>query len=288
MNIAVTFLPRQEPTPLPPIAFIGGGNMASAIIGGLIRQDTAGRPPSKWSSPSPRPASGWPATSASSAQAEAGAALARCEVVVWAVKPQSFAEAARPVRALGARRPAPERRRRHSVRQHRALARHRARGARHAQHAGAGRPGHDRAVRARSGRRGGPEARRAGAGAPRANCSGSTPRSALDAVTAISGSGPAYVFYFIEAMTEAGIELGLTPEQAHQLAVGTFTGASALAAQRQRTAGGAARARDLQGRHHLRGDHVDGECRRQGEVQGRHPRRAPARRANWATEFGKA
>jgi len=52
---------------------------------------------------------------------------------------------------------------------------------------------------------------------------------ALDAVTAISGSGPAYVFYFIEAMTEAGVELGLTPEQAHQLAVGTFTGASALA-----------------------------------------------------------
>ena len=30
MNIAVTFLPRREPTPLPPIGFIGGGNMASA------------------------------------------------------------------------------------------------------------------------------------------------------------------------------------------------------------------------------------------------------------------
>jgi pyrroline-5-carboxylate reductase len=53
---------------------------------------------------------------------------------------------------------------------------------------------------------------------------------ALDAVTAISGSGPAYVFYFIEALTEVGIELGLTPEQAHQLAVGTFSGATALAA----------------------------------------------------------
>jgi pyrroline-5-carboxylate reductase len=52
----------------------------------------------------------------------------------------------------------------------------------------------------------------------------------LDAVTAASGSGPAYVFYFIEAMAEAGVEMGLSPEQAHQLAVGTFTGASALAA----------------------------------------------------------
>ena len=51
----------------------------------------------------------------------------------------------------------------------------------------------------------------------------------LDTVTALSGSGPAYVFYFIEAMTKAGVSMGLTPAQAHQLAVGTFTGAAALA-----------------------------------------------------------
>jgi len=51
----------------------------------------------------------------------------------------------------------------------------------------------------------------------------------LDAVTALSGSGPAYVFYFLEAMTQAGADMGLTREQAHQLAVGTFVGASELA-----------------------------------------------------------
>ncbi len=51
----------------------------------------------------------------------------------------------------------------------------------------------------------------------------------LDAVTALSGSGPAYVFYFIEAMVQAGVDMGLSHEQAHQLAVGTFVGASELA-----------------------------------------------------------
>ena len=52
----------------------------------------------------------------------------------------------------------------------------------------------------------------------------------LDAVTALSGSGPAYVFYFLEAMTEAGVGMGLSAEQAYQLAVATFSGASSLAA----------------------------------------------------------
>jgi pyrroline-5-carboxylate reductase len=51
----------------------------------------------------------------------------------------------------------------------------------------------------------------------------------LDAVTAISGSGPAYVFFFIEAMIEGGIKMGLSAEQAQQLAIGTFVGASQLA-----------------------------------------------------------
>ena len=51
----------------------------------------------------------------------------------------------------------------------------------------------------------------------------------LDAVTALSGSGPAYVFFFLEAMTQAGIEMGLSREQAYRLSVATFAGASELA-----------------------------------------------------------
>jgi pyrroline-5-carboxylate reductase len=53
----------------------------------------------------------------------------------------------------------------------------------------------------------------------------------LDAVTAVSGSGPAYVFYFIEALQAAAAELGLAPEAARRLALQTFRGAVALAAQ---------------------------------------------------------
>jgi len=53
----------------------------------------------------------------------------------------------------------------------------------------------------------------------------------IDPVTAVSGSGPAYVFYFIEAMQQAAQEMGLTVEQGTQLAIATFTGAAQLAAQ---------------------------------------------------------
>jgi pyrroline-5-carboxylate reductase len=51
----------------------------------------------------------------------------------------------------------------------------------------------------------------------------------LDAITAISGSGPAYVFYLIEALQEAAKSLGLTEEQAKHLSIATFKGASQLA-----------------------------------------------------------
>jgi pyrroline-5-carboxylate reductase len=55
--------------------------------------------------------------------------------------------------------------------------------------------------------------------------------SKMDAVTAISGSGPAYVFYLIEALQEAAISLGLKPEEAKMLTLQTFAGASLLASQ---------------------------------------------------------
>lgn len=53
----------------------------------------------------------------------------------------------------------------------------------------------------------------------------------IDPVTAVSGSGPAYVFYFIEAMQQAAQEMGLSAAQGSELAIATFVGASQLAAQ---------------------------------------------------------
>lgn len=54
------------------------------------------------------------------------------------------------------------------------------------------------------------------------------PESQLDALSTISGSGPAYVFYLVEQLTQAAIGKGFTPEQAAQLVNGTFLGASDL------------------------------------------------------------
>jgi pyrroline-5-carboxylate reductase len=210
------------------MAFIGGGNMASAIIGGLIRQ---GMKPEQFFVVEP-----YPDTAAKllqdfgiTALTAAGPALAQADLVVWAVKPQVFSEAAAPVMP-------------HT------------RGALHLSVAAGIRTdsicrwvGTDRVVR----------------------CMPNTPalvgqgitglfpcpsvtaadkalveqvmvttgqfvwvdqEAKLDAVTALSGSGPAYVFYFLEAMTEAGVGMGLSAEQAYQLAVATFSGAASLAA----------------------------------------------------------
>jgi len=55
--------------------------------------------------------------------------------------------------------------------------------------------------------------------------------SQMDAITAVSGSGPAYVFLFIEALQQAAAELGFSPEQSRQLAIETVLGAAKLAEQ---------------------------------------------------------
>lgn len=57
------------------------------------------------------------------------------------------------------------------------------------------------------------------------------PERWMDAVTAVSGSGPAYLFYLMEQMIAAGVELGLSRPVARRLALATAAGAAALAAR---------------------------------------------------------
>lgn len=57
------------------------------------------------------------------------------------------------------------------------------------------------------------------------------PEDLQDAVTATSGSGPAYVFRLIEAMTAGSIDLGVPPDVARQLVIQTVLGAATMAAQ---------------------------------------------------------
>ena len=201
--------------------------MASAILGGLMRQ---GLPPTAVEvvEPFEEARARLAQQFGIAPQAAASDALARCRLIVWAVKPQTFAEAAVPVRAWA------------GDGLHLSVA--------------AGIPsesiarwlGTENVVRAMPNTPAlvgqgvtGLFARSAVSAdgralveqvlAPTGDLLWVDAERALDAVTAVSGSGPAYVFYFIEAMTEAGIEMGLPPEQAKRLAIGTFTGASALA-----------------------------------------------------------
>ena len=216
---------------LPPttrIAFIGGGNMASAIIGGLIRQ---GLPAAQVMVVEPLEATRALLNSQHGVQAHPapGPFLADADLIVWAVKPQSFREAAAPVAPFAGR----------------ALQLSVMAGIRAADIAAAS--GSARIVRcmpntpALVGR--GMTGLFDASGAPADRQLAETVirttgdvlwverEEQLDAVTALSGSGPAYVFYFLEAMQQAGVELGLTPEQARALAVGTFAGGAHLAAQ---------------------------------------------------------
>jgi len=215
------------------VAFIGGGNMASAILGGLIRN---GLPARQIQVVEPLAASREKLAQQYSiaTHEQAGDFLQDADLIVWAVKPQSFAQAAAPVR------PYAEPALHLSV-----MAGIRVSGVTTALGIV---PSNARIVRAMpntpaligqgmSGLYAAPGVSAADRARAEAviRATGDalwvSEESLLDAVTALSGSGPAYVFYVLEAMQTAGIELGLTPEQARHLAIATFAGSAALAQQ---------------------------------------------------------
>jgi pyrroline-5-carboxylate reductase len=209
------------------IAFIGGGNMASALISGLIKQGHAAAQIDVLE-PLAEARDKLLASFGITAQAQPGAFLSAANMVVWAVKPQAFKEAALAVAA------------------HTAQALHLSVAAGIRSDTIAAWLGSQRIVRAMPNT---PALIGQGISGMFARASVSSADKALveqvmattgeslwldaeeqlDAVTALSGSGPAYVFYFMEAMTMAGVEMGLSREQSHQLAVSTFAGASTLA-----------------------------------------------------------
>jgi pyrroline-5-carboxylate reductase len=211
------------------VAFIGGGNMASGILGGLLK---AGRPASSFIVVEP-----WDAQRARlksqfgiEALPAADASLQRAGLVLWAVKPQLFRAAAEPCASFVSQ----------------ALQLSVMAGIR--SDAIARSTSSEQVVRAMPNTPAligqgiaGLYARAAVTGVQRAEVEqvlAPTGRSLwvereedLDAVTALSGSGPAYVFYFVEAMMAAAEQMGLSAEQGRQLALGTFAGATALAQQ---------------------------------------------------------
>ncbi|AOW12088.1 pyrroline-5-carboxylate reductase [Hydrogenophaga crassostreae] len=214
----------------PLISFIGGGNMASAIIGGLIAQ---GHPVSAlqvvepWDEQRARLAQQFPGMPVAPAASEA---LKASDLVVWAVKPQAFKEVtAVTCPFIGETL-------------HLSVA------AGITSDSMAHWLGSERIVRAMPNTPAllglgmtGLFARAAATQADRqlvdtvVKATGDfvwvDDEKQLDAVTALSGSGPAYVYYFLEAMRDAGTEMGLPPELAQRLAMGTFAGATALAQQ---------------------------------------------------------
>jgi len=210
------------------IAFIGGGNMAGAILGGLL---AAGRPAGSLIVVEPGDAQrrGLAERFGIAALPAADASLAAAGLVVWAVKPQAFAAAAAPcARHVG------------SALQLSVMAGIRS-------DAIVAATGSDRVVRAMPNTpaligRGvaGLYARPVVSAADRQAVEAVLAptgelvwvdrEAALDAVTALSGSGPAYVFHLIEAMLDAARTMGLADADARRLAVQTVAGAAALVA----------------------------------------------------------
>ena len=78
------------------------------------------------------------------------------------------------------------------------------------------------------------------------------PERQQDAVTAISGSGPAYIFFVVESMIEAGVHLGLPRATATELVVQTLVGSAKMLRETGDPPRGAARAGHLTRRHHRR------------------------------------
>jgi pyrroline-5-carboxylate reductase len=221
--------PKSSFSPAFQVAFIGGGNMASAVIGGLLQ---AGWPASAitvlepFAEPAQRLRERWGVQ----VLAAAGPELASAQVVLWAVKPQLFSEAAGPCAAFV-----------QGALQLSVMAGIRC-------EAIVAATGASRVVRTMpntpalvgQGMTGLFALPAVGASeraqveqllAPTGAMLWVEQEAQLDAVTALSGSGPAYVFFFLEAMIQAGTELGLSAEQARRLALGTFSGAAALAGQ---------------------------------------------------------
>jgi len=213
--------------PMDTIAFIGGGNMASAIIGGLVK---SGRDARSVIVVDPNDAQRERLHAELGVQVlpAADASLEAASLVVWAVKPQYFQAAALPCaphigRALqlsvmaGIRSDAI------------ALAARTQRVVRAMPNTpaliGQGIAGLYARADVTADERRVVEA----VLAPTGRLLWVEREEDLDAVTALSGSGPAYVFYFVEAMMKAAVEMGLTAEQGKALALGTFAGATALA-----------------------------------------------------------
>jgi len=225
--------PANTPFQEARLAFIGGGNMASAILGGLIREGMA---PSQvtviepFAETAAKLKSAWGVEVHASASAESSSSLANADLVVWAVKPQVFKEAALPVAEF-------------------------TKEALHLSVAAGIRSDSiarwlqtDRVVRSMPNTpalvgqgitglfaRPGVSAQDQSLIEQVLKSTGEflwvQQESDLDTVTALSGSGPAYVFYFLEAMTEAGVKMGLPEAQAYHLAKATFGGATHLARQ---------------------------------------------------------
>ena len=209
------------------LGFIGGGNMAAALIGGLLRNGVASDTIHVAGFPAERRA--WLAEELGVLVEDSAAATLAADVVILAVKPQQLSGLLKALPRL----------------QSQQLVLSIAAGVR-ARDVSRWLGGHPAVVRAMPNTPALVSAGVAGlyalpgvSPAQRAQAArvleavGSAiwveDEAQIDAVTAISGSGPAYVFYFIEALEQAGADLGLPPETARLLALQTFFGAAALA-----------------------------------------------------------